>query len=167
MLASFMLWPMTSGTSAASRRGRRLERVVRERRAPDDRPNRPKRPAGAVAPFHLGERHALGLQQPDDRDVRQLVEGGRRQSEVMYDAVGQLRGHIRLDRLHVRPALHYCPVEKALCPGMASSVDTFNAPPENPKIVTFDGSPPNEAMLSLIDSNVATMSSTPAIPEFS
>jgi hypothetical protein len=38
-------------------------------------------------------------------------------------------------------------------------------PPDSPKIVTFDGSPPNGPMLSRTHSSAATMSSIPTLPE--
>ena len=48
--------------------------------------------------------------------------------------------------------------------GMANSVDTLMAPADSPKIVTWSGSPPNEAMLSRTHSTAATWSSSPQLP---
>ena len=47
---------------------------------------------------------------------------------------------------------------------MASSALTFPPPPDSPKIVTLDGSPPNSAMLSRTQRNAAIRSSCPALP---
>ena len=50
--------------------------------------------------------------------------------------------------------------------GQASMALTFAPPPDWPKIVTLPGSPPNAAMLSRTQANAATMSSTPALPDW-
>ena len=51
--------------------------------------------------------------------------------------------------------------------GIASRLFTFIAPPDSPRIVTFPGSPPKEAMLSLTHSRASTRSCIPTEPEVS
>ena len=49
--------------------------------------------------------------------------------------------------------------------GMHIRVPTLPPPPDSPKMVTFDGSPPKALILSRIHSSAWTMSSIPTIPE--
>ena len=49
--------------------------------------------------------------------------------------------------------------------GVASSVLTYDPPPDCPKIITLPGSPPKFAMLSRTHSSAATRSSTPAFAD--
>ena len=49
--------------------------------------------------------------------------------------------------------------------GMHIRVPTLPPPPDSPKMVTLDGSPPKALILSRIHSSACTMSSIPTIPE--
>ena len=51
--------------------------------------------------------------------------------------------------------------------GIASIVDVFAPPPDWPKIMTLDGSPPNFSMLSRTHSSEATRSIIPTTPAYS
>src|SRR5690349_2766773 len=50
--------------------------------------------------------------------------------------------------------------------GVASRHEVFEPPPDCPKIITREGSPPNAEMLSRTHSREATMSITPATPAY-